>query len=146
MSRLRAATDRCCCGRVCVCVCVRACVWRWRWLNGWKETVHQCEIWKQFDCIKAFKASPLISPLASRQHHTHTHTHTHTRRCAERHRRPFTIMHSLVCPASSFTHLFIHLFICYWLRVWSSCHLLYNRWTETFACPCKLLFARGACF
>lgn len=99
MSRLR-ATDQCC-GAVCVCV--------WRWLNSWKETVHQCEIWKQFDCIKAFKASPLISLLASRQ------CHTHPPLCAAA-RSAQTAFHNYTFTrplASSFTHLFIHLFICY---------------------------------
>lgn len=87
----------------------------WRWLNAWKETVHQWEIWKQFDCIKAFKASPLISLLASRQCHTHpllcaARRRRRRRRSAQKafHNYAFTCLF-----ASSFTHLFIHLFICY---------------------------------
>lgn len=136
MSRLGAATDRCCCGRVCVCVFVWR--WRWRWLNGWKETVRQCEIWKQFDCIKAFKASPLISPLASRQRHTHPPLCGAAQKAF--HNYAFTCLPGFFIY--TFVYSFIHLLL---TSFWSSCHLLYNRWTETFVCPCKLCL-RGARF
>ncbi len=130
MSRLR-ATDHCC-GGACVCVCV------WRWLNGWKETVHQCEIWKQFDCIKAFKASPLISLLASRQYHTHPLL------CAAGEERTEGLsqlcIHLSVCFfIYTFVYSFIHLLL---TSFWSSCHLLYNRWTVTFVCICNYLCTR----
>lgn len=121
MSRLRVSDQ--CCGEVCLCV------WRWRWLNGWKETVRQCEIWKQFDCIKAFKASPLISLLASRQ------CHTHPLLCAAA-RSAQTAFHNYTFTrplASSFTHLFIHLLSTLFS---SSCRWLHNRWNVTFVCMC----------
>lgn len=119
-------TDRCAMG-----VCVHA----WRWLNGWKETVRQWEIWKQFDCIKAFQASPLISLLASCQYHTHPLLCAAGRSTQKAfHHYAFTCLF-----ASSFTHLFIHLFICCWLYFDSAViYVITNEvWLILHVCTCS---------
>lgn len=82
----------------------------WRQLNGWKETVHQWEIWKQFDCIRPFKASPLISPLASPQGDSHTHAAV----CVSGRINAQKAFHNYAFIRLfdfSFTHLFINLFL-----------------------------------